>query len=238
LPNLKGKVGVGKDGTQTEFDTLGETGGEKTHTLTTNEIPSHNHGIRSVFGENGNIVLQAGGSFGWSVDQNKKTSNEGGGQAHNNLQPYLVVNYIIKVAQTTVTTAQVTNSYSTSTSDSYSCDYINNINTYSTNEIRVGTWIDNKPIYRKMVDFGALPSNTLGSVNHNISNVKHIHINLGETIWCPNDQNYNEGGMHSPIHEWFRDIEVTTTQIIIMTNSINASNWHMLVCLEYTKTTD
>jgi microcystin-dependent protein len=34
LPNLKGRVPVGLDTSQTEFDVLGETGGAKTHTLT------------------------------------------------------------------------------------------------------------------------------------------------------------------------------------------------------------
>ena len=43
LPNLKGRVITGLDSSQTEFDTLGETGGEKTHTLTVNEMPSHTH---------------------------------------------------------------------------------------------------------------------------------------------------------------------------------------------------
>ena len=43
LPNLKGKVLVGLDSTQTEFDALGETGGAKTHTLTSTEIPGHTH---------------------------------------------------------------------------------------------------------------------------------------------------------------------------------------------------
>ena len=57
---------------------------------------------------------------------------------------------IKKVSQTTSTQAQVVDGYSTSTTDSYSCNYVNNINTYSTNEIRIGTWIDGKPIYRKV----------------------------------------------------------------------------------------
>ena len=43
LPNLKGKVPVGRDSSDTSFDVLGETGGEKTHQLTVNEMPSHAH---------------------------------------------------------------------------------------------------------------------------------------------------------------------------------------------------
>lgn len=45
LPNLKGKVIVGQDAAQTEFDGLGESGGFKTHTLVAGEMPIHNHGI-------------------------------------------------------------------------------------------------------------------------------------------------------------------------------------------------
>lgn len=45
LPNLKGRVPVGRDASQTEFDTLGETGGAKTVTLSSSEIPSHVHNV-------------------------------------------------------------------------------------------------------------------------------------------------------------------------------------------------
>lgn len=45
LPDLKGKVIVGRDSAQTEFDTLAETGGAKTVTLSSTEIPSHTHSI-------------------------------------------------------------------------------------------------------------------------------------------------------------------------------------------------
>lgn len=43
LPNLKGRVPVGRDSGDTSFDTMGETGGAKTHTLTTSEMPAHTH---------------------------------------------------------------------------------------------------------------------------------------------------------------------------------------------------
>ena len=50
------------------------------------------------------------------------------------------------------TIPDVINSYSTSTTDSYSCDFINDCNTYSTSEIFTGKyWWDNKPIYRKVI---------------------------------------------------------------------------------------
>lgn len=140
LPNLNGRVPVGKDSAQTEFDLLGEAGGSKTHTLTTAEMPSHTHTQNShnhtqdahshSAGDNGHShggVPQLGtvsvpsgsfygvlGSYGEkstntgyaSVYVNNATAtnqaatatnqNTGGGGAHNNLQPYLVTNYIIK----------------------------------------------------------------------------------------------------------------------------------------------
>jgi microcystin-dependent protein len=43
VPILTGRVPTGRDASQTEFDALGETGGAKTHTLTTAEMPSHTH---------------------------------------------------------------------------------------------------------------------------------------------------------------------------------------------------
>lgn len=45
LPNLKGRVIVGRDAAQTEFDSLAETGGAKTHTLTSSEMPVHVHNV-------------------------------------------------------------------------------------------------------------------------------------------------------------------------------------------------
>lgn len=134
LPNMKGRVPVGYDSSQTEFDTLGETGGEKTHTLTTSEIPSHNHdGIYWGNPPSYPISLNPGSSAGYKPNwegsspgtSGIRTAFTGGGQAHNNLQPYLVVNYIIKVTKTTPVQAEVVNAYSTSQEDTYSANYVN-----------------------------------------------------------------------------------------------------------------
>ena len=82
-----GRVLVALDGTQTEFDVIGETGGAKTHTLTTAQMPSHTHSY---------VIVSGGGNAGAAgTTSNASTSgvtgSTGGGQAHNNLQPYIVV---------------------------------------------------------------------------------------------------------------------------------------------------
>jgi microcystin-dependent protein len=48
VPNLQGRIPVGKDSTQTEFDALAETGGSKTSTLITANLPSHQHGVGTI----------------------------------------------------------------------------------------------------------------------------------------------------------------------------------------------
>jgi len=48
IPNLKGRFPVGRDAGQTEFDTMGETGGAKTATLTTTELPAHSHTVGTL----------------------------------------------------------------------------------------------------------------------------------------------------------------------------------------------
>ena len=124
LPNLKGRVVVGKDTLQTEFDTLGETGGEKTHTLTINEIPSHYHSIYVDETGTGGIWGPMG-TQQQSLQRNAITGNTGGGQAHNILQPYITLNYIIKAFQSSGTVANVSTTTTSSDTDTYSCNYIN-----------------------------------------------------------------------------------------------------------------
>ena len=93
---LKGKVCLGLDEDDNDLKTIGNTGGEKTHTLTVNEMPSHGHltkaavpGSASGFGD-GFVAL----TNSYSQDSNFSTGNSGGGKKHNNMQPYQVVGYM------------------------------------------------------------------------------------------------------------------------------------------------
>lgn len=95
LPNLKGSVPVGLDTTASEFAGLGQTGGAKTHTLVTGEMPAHTHtGTFGDFtGSAGLAVSSAANRTAASI----ATDSTGGGGAHNNLQPYVSMNFIVKV---------------------------------------------------------------------------------------------------------------------------------------------
>lgn len=125
LPDKRTRVSVMKNASGT-FATLGQTGGAETHTLTVAQMPSHTHtqnshnhtqnphlhGVTASgswnSGATGRLKYEESNSTHWmsscmssaTATNNATTAtnqNTGGGQAHNNLQPYLVCNYIIKV---------------------------------------------------------------------------------------------------------------------------------------------
>lgn len=101
-----GRVLVGLDAAQDEFNTLRGTGGAKTHTLTVAEMPSHTHiqnthsHTRPTASTVGTSTAQvargsttAAGTVTVADPVAAVNQNTGGGGAHNNLQPYLVVRF-------------------------------------------------------------------------------------------------------------------------------------------------
>lgn len=86
----EGRTIVSVDSSQSDFNTSMKIGGEKTHTLTIKEMPAHNHPLK--YGTGGS------GAWGTNINQSGSTSsdnfaiaNTGGGQAHNNMPPYITV---------------------------------------------------------------------------------------------------------------------------------------------------
>lgn len=90
---FKGLIALGLDESDTDFNTIGKTGGEKRHTLTINEMPSHRHGIRLEYSASGTDRTSVAAENGTLADD-RQTEYVGNGQAHNNMQPYEVVGYM------------------------------------------------------------------------------------------------------------------------------------------------
>ena len=86
----KGRVPVGVDEAQTEFASAEKTGGEKTHTLSANEMPSHRHYLNNPNADGSTVnytIAYAPSSKG--LAGTLQTAAAGGNAAHNNLQPYI-----------------------------------------------------------------------------------------------------------------------------------------------------
>ena len=104
VPNLKGRVPAGVDSGQTEFDTLGDTGGAKTHTH-----PLSDAGQAQISGEGGFIYtgrtytsFTAARKNGVSSDARDASSRtvsaplQGATDSSSTLPPYIALNYIVK----------------------------------------------------------------------------------------------------------------------------------------------
>lgn len=115
LPDLRGRVPIGAgQGSNLSSRVLATTGGEESHTLTSNELPSHSHTVNDPghgHGVSGSVAQNnlsgpawcssPGNPPNYNLVTNLSTTgitiqSTGGGSAHNVMQPYLVLNYIMK----------------------------------------------------------------------------------------------------------------------------------------------
>lgn len=112
LPDSRGRVGVNLSPTDSEFDTMGEKYGEKTHLMTIAEMATHTHiqnahshsfGMAAAGGGYGacgcsafrNRLMVTGGGIG-SSSTTATNQSEGDGQAFNVIQPSIVKLFVIK----------------------------------------------------------------------------------------------------------------------------------------------
>lgn len=99
-PDLRGRFVVGHDPRDGDYS-VNKTGGEKTHTLSVNEMPSHSHGVPiSIWGYSGSRgdywEFAAPESY-YSHKTSLSSSSVGGGKAHENRPPYYALCYIMRV---------------------------------------------------------------------------------------------------------------------------------------------
>lgn len=101
LPDLRGRFPLGKDDmsgvsanrvTDGQADVLGGFGGTEKHTLTVAEMPSHGHSYSAPSHSGGGMNFNGSGDGPVGTT----TGATGGGQPHENMPPYLTLNYIIK----------------------------------------------------------------------------------------------------------------------------------------------
>jgi hypothetical protein len=87
-----GKVLVGLDAADADFDTVEEIGGAKTVTLTEAQMPAHVHGeLAPTSASSGALKLAVDSNASGSQASGLNTASTGGGGAHPNVQPYIVV---------------------------------------------------------------------------------------------------------------------------------------------------
>ena len=110
LPDVRGRVLAGKDdmggvaanrltttGSGVNGAALGAAGGAETHTLTLAQMPAHSHAVSGATVPPGAAGTNDVRSSGSAAGVAPTTDSKGGGAAHNNTQPTIVTNYIIKV---------------------------------------------------------------------------------------------------------------------------------------------
>lgn len=248
LPNLKGKTVVGLNETDSDFGVLGKIGGEKTHKLTTQEMPKHTHANKYTFNDTSGSGWTYRVRNGTAEGTTDGTGNgfTGGDQPHNNLQPYIVLNYIIKVVETKNLQAQVVDSLegdSTSTAPSVrvvksAISEVNNMNNFSSEERIIGTWFG-KPLYSKTLYRSVLINGTEETVNHGIANVDKMWGNPSKSfaIWADGKINNLTFANDSSYEISIFFYEFTPTYFKLK-SGYDRSGLSGYITLEYTKTTD
>lgn len=225
-PDLRDRFVVGA-GTSYE---VGATGGEATHTLMVNEMPAHAHSVPYNSTGNASSIAYMSYSTHAVLTNMTLTTSSGDSQPHNNMPPFYALCYIMKITD------------GGSDSSEGSSEEI-----YSTEETRIGTWIDGKPLYRKTYSVSKdypnagsdldvpIAEDIFGSIS-SVVNVYGAGYARG-VIVCVNASNFVISG--SAVNTYcFVQGEPTNSRFLLRYRGGNSGTFKADVTLEYTKTTD
>lgn len=226
---------------------VGETGGSEEVTLTVAQMPEHNHieylPLTGLQGSSYLVNDRDGGTLaGRSINQDATTSGkgltrtstakEGSGEPHPNMPPYYALLFIQKIGVTPsdyVTEERVKEIIEENSGPS--------LGIYSEEETRIGTWIDGKPLYRKVLQTTSPSASTGGTF---ILQNEIVALNIDTPVLTRGlikngDQTYQSGWSGG---DWFV-LRVNRKQgLAIRLTTGGAYNSPMTIILEYTKTTD
>ena len=115
----------------------------------------------------------------------------------------------------------------------------NTLNTYSTSEIRIGTWINNKPLYRKVFDIGALPNNDQKTTTTDLNWTTNVVVNIYGNVIRSSDNNVLPINYANPLTQTEQiGCRLTGSNGITIYTGTDRTSFTGTVVLEYIKTTD
>lgn len=141
---------------------------------------------------------------------------------------------IKKTSQTTPVQAEVVNTYSESESNAYSCNYVNNINNYSTSETFTGKhWVNGKPIYRKVLNNISIIEGTAHTIETGITNIENLTKLEGILKNTGNSQYVDIPAYYSPTIFISANYKYDENRIYYDSATFSGT---AIIILEYTKT--
>ena len=140
---------------------------------------------------------------------------------------------------------KVKNEYSNSNTETYSCNQVNKMNSYSTTEQRIGTWINGKPLYRKVIEIPVSSITGAGTmISHGVTDLEYA---LPPKCSWYDTQAYTWRNIPS---SYFGSLD-WASQVLVRTDGnlyfeigssaltrLQTKGRDLFVVMEYTKTTD
>lgn len=147
----------------------------------------------------------------------------------------------IKKIEESIPTGKISNTHYEGQDKAYSCEYVNKLTTYSTEEQVIGTWVNGKPLYRKVIIGTSTIVDQNNEIYHNIENVDEImcssesYIRIADNFFQLNRPSNSETNIDKTTIQSNLNKQAIT---LYVGSYLQTSGYNYSIVLEYTKTTD